>query len=213
METLDDNSKNEKIIEQKEEMFSGKSIIDIGNKNNVNETFFEDDENKCFGFHKNCKNKLKVIFCPCYCLFYKSFEWIWDGRCGFEAYYKSHYFIENVLFCVLSICDIVIISFYKDYLTAIFFVIRIISDFLGILIFWLSIVLWDKTNSNKCHYESNLLFLTLIDLIIMGFLDIFSFVVFGASNSEFFISIMMSFLIHLISSVSIFTFNLCKYFH
>ncbi len=206
IEKLDNDSKNEKIIDQDEEIFSG---LDIKYKNISNETLFENDEYKCFGFHKNFKNKLKVIFCPCYCLFYKSFEWIWDGRCEYEAYYKSHYFIENIFFCIISIIDIVSVSFYKDNFNMAFFVIRIISDSLGIFILWLIIVLWDKNSSN----EFNFLLLNFIDIILIGLLDIFSFVIFCASNSEFIIIVLMSFLIHFISSTSIFSFNLCKYFH
>ena len=216
-----DDAKIEKIIEEKEDTNTNKNIIDINSnikqrskyKNISNEKYNEIDDNKCFGFHKNYKNKLKVIFCPCYCLFYKSFKWIWDGRCQFETYYKSHYFIENIFFCLLSIIDIVALSFYKDNLSTAFLVIRIISDFFGILIFWLTIVLWDEDGLNENHFESSFLFLTFLDLILMGVLDMFSFIAFCASNSEFLITVLMSFLMHLILSVAIISFNLCKYMH
>ena len=216
-----DDSKIEKIIEEKEDTNSRKNIIEINSnikqrskyKNISNEKYNEIDDNKCFGFQKNYKNKLKVIFYHFYGLFYKSFKWIWDGRYQSETYYKSHYFIENIFFCLLSIIDIVAIFFYKDNLSTTFLVIRIISDFFGVLIFWLTIVLWEENVLNENHFESSFLFLTLLDLILMGVLDIFSFVAFCASNSEFLITVLMSFLMHLILSVAIISFNLCKYIH
>lgn len=216
-----DDSKIEKIIEEKEDTNSRKNIIEINSnikqrskyKNISNEKYNEIDDNKCFGFQKNYKNKLKVIFYTCYGLFYKSFKLIWDGRYQSETYYKSHYFIENIFFCLLSIIDIVAIFFYKDNLSTAFLVIRIISDFFGVLIFWLTIVLWDENVLNENYFESSFLFLTLLDLILMGVLDIFSFVAFCASNSEFLITVLMSFLMHLILSVAIISFNLCKYIH
>ncbi len=45
---------------------------------------------------KSCneKNKriLKIIFCPCYCFFYKSFKCLCDERFGFEPYYETFFF-------------------------------------------------------------------------------------------------------------------------
>ena len=215
-EGVEENTKNEKIIEEINENIFEKNELDVtkfinGKLKYANISYeqFENNNNQCL----NLKNKLKIIFCPCYCLFYKSFEWIWDGRCYLEKYYKTHYFLENIFFCILSILDIVAISLYKNKLSNSFFIIRTISDSFGIFIFWLSIVLWDEESSNKNYFNSGLLFFTIIGLIFMSFLDIFCFVTFCTSNSDFNEIVLMSFLIHLILSVAIFSFNLCKFIY
>ena len=212
---VEENPKNEKIIQENDEKIKEKNTLDINKiikeRNKYNNISYEENNNnnkKCY----NIKEKLKIIFCPCYCLFYKSFEWIWDGRCSLETYYKSHYFFENIFFCVLSIIDIVAISFYKNKFTASFFIIRIISDSFGIFIFWLSIVLWDEESSYKDYFKLGLLF-TLLGLILMSVLDIFCFVTFCASNSDFNVVVLLSFLIHLILSIAFFSFNLCKFIY
>ena len=179
-----------------------KNISDKNKKNNIK-----------FCNTKNIKKIFKIIFCPCYCFFFKSFEWIWDGRCQFEDYYKSYSFFENILFCILSIFDIIAISFNKDSLSDAFFAIRIISDCFGIIIFWLSIVLYDEESADENNFETGLLLFTLISLGLMGLFDIFSFVVFCTSNSDFKAIILLCFLIHLILSIAYFSFNICKFLH
>lgn len=217
---MDDDSKIEKIIEQShsDEIMHKKDTLDINyeikerNKyKNISDKNKENNNKLCN--NKNIKKIVKIIFCPCYCIFFKSFEWIWDGRCEFEDYYKSYSFFENILFCILSIIDIVTISFYKDNLSNAFFTIRIISDCFGILIFWLSIVLYDEESADENNFESGLLFFTLISLGLMGLFDIFSFVVFCSSNSDFNAIILLCFLIHLILSIAYFSFNICKFLH
>lgn len=220
-EKIECNNKNERIIELGEKFNTEENILDINN-NNFNQSAkcknFSNEKNninknRCSFCDKNIKNWSKIIFCPCYCLFYKSFEWIWDGRCRFETYYKSFSFYENIFFCFISIIDIIAILCYKDNLSISFFIIRIISDSFGILIFWLSIVLWDEESTDKDYFETGLLFFTFLGLIIMGILDFSSFIVFCCSNSEFQLFVLMSFLIHLILSISIFSFNLCKFLY
>ena len=216
----DEDSKNEKIIQhtQLDEIMYKKDTLDINyeikerNKyKNISDK--NKDINNKFCSFKNIKKILKIIFCPCYCFFFKSFEWIWDGRCEFEDYYKSYSFFENILFCVLSIIDMIAISFYKDSLSNAFFVIRIFSDCFGIIIFWLSIVLYDDETADEYNFESGLLLFTLISLGLMGLFDIFSFVVFCSSNSDFNAIILLCFLIHLILSIAYFSFNICKFLH
>ena len=217
-EKIDEDSKNEKIIEQNYDIGLEKNILNINNnikqrnkyKNISNDKFEKINNNNCCE-KKNIKKTLKIIFCPCYCLFYKTFEWIWDGRCKFETYYKSNYFFENIFFSILSIFDIIANSFYKEDLHTSFFIIRIISDFFGILIFWLSIVLWEEKSSKENNFKTGFLLFTIIELLLMSLLDIFSFIAFCSSNSDFNIIVLMSFLIHLILSIAIFSFNLCKF--
>ena len=220
-EKIECNNKNERIIELGEKFNTEENILDINN-NNFNQSAkcknFSNEKNninknRCSFCDRNIKNWSKIIFCPCYCLFYKSFEWIWDGRCRFETYYKSFSFYENIFFCFISIIDIIAILCYKDNLSISFFIIRIISDSVGILIFWLSIVLWDEESTDKDYFETGLLFFTFLGLIIMGILDFSSFIVLCCSNSEFQLFVLMSFLIHLILSISIFSFNLCKFLY
>jgi len=219
-EKTDEDSKNEKIIDQSQldEIMHKKDTLDINyeikerNKyKNISDKNKENNNKLCNT--KNIKKILKIIFCPCYCIFFKSFEWIWDGRCEFEDYYKSYSFLENILFCILSIIDILAISFYKDNLSNAFFIIRIMSDCFGIIIFWLSIVLYDEESADENNFESGLLLFTLISLGLMGLFDIFSFVVFCSSNSDFNAIILICFLIHLILSIAYFSFNICKFLH
>ena len=215
-EIIDEESKNERIIEQSQsdEIMHKRDTLDINYEIKERNKYKKiSDKNKENMSVKNIKKICKIIFCPCYCIFFKSFEWIWDGRCEFEDYYKSYSFFENILFCFLSIIDLVAISFYKDSLSDAFFVIRIISDCFGIIIFWLSIVLYDEESADENNFESGLLLFTLISLGLMGLLDIISFIAFCSSNSDFNAIILMSFLIHLILSIAYFSFNICKFLH
>ena len=215
-EIIDEESKNERIIEQSQsdEIMHKRDTLDINYEIKERNKYKKiSDKNKENMNVKNIKKICKIIFCPCYCIFFKSFEWIWDGRCEFEDYYKSYSFFENILFCFLSIIDLVAISFYKDSLSDAFFVIRIISDCFGIIIFWLSIVLYDEESADENNFESGLLLFTLISLGLMGLLDIISFVAFCSSNSDFNAIILLSFLIHLILSIAYFSFNICKFLH
>jgi len=217
---MEETVKNEKIIDQSQlyEIMHKKDTLDINyelkerNKyKNISDKNKENNNKLCNT--KNIKKILKIIFCPCYCIFFKSFEWIWDRRCEIEDYYKSYSFFENILFYNLSIIDIFAISFYNDSLSNSFFVIRIMSDCFGIMVFLLSIVLYDKESNDENNFESGLLLFTLISLGLMGLFDIFSFVVFCSSNSDFNAIILICFLIHLILSIAYFSFNICKFLH
>lgn len=219
------NNKKEIIIELQETISSDENISDvkidkkhvkfkdIPNEkiNEVNNT--NNNKKKCNFCNTNVKNWSKIVFCPCYCLFYKSFEWVWDGRCEIETYYKSFSFYENIFFCILSIIDLIILLIFKRILSISFLIIRIISDSFGIFVFWLSIILWDEESNNKNYFETGLLFFTFLGLIIMGILDIVSFLIYCTSISEFNFFILMSFLIHLILSIAIFSFNLLRLLH
>lgn len=215
-EKIDEDPKNETIIYNNYENTQRRDVLDINYeikernkyKNISHKQYKGASNNKCIQFFKAF---LKIILCPFYCLLYKSFEWIWDGRCRMETYYKSYSFLENIFFCLLSIIDIVVICIFKENLCNSFLLIRIFSDFFGILIFWLSIVLWDKDSSEEKNFESGFLLFTLIGLGLMGLLDTCSFLSFCISNSDFNVIVLMCFLMHLILCIAIFSFNLCKF--
>ena len=66
----------------------------------------EIDRNKDKSCNEKNKRIFKIIFCPCYCFCYKTFKCFCDERFGFEPYYETFLFIENILFCLISIIDL-----------------------------------------------------------------------------------------------------------
>lgn len=144
------------------------------------------------------KSLLKIIFCPCYCLFYKSFEWIWDGRCSETSFYKDIIFLQNIAYCILSIIDLVFLIINKDKTVSSFFIVRIISDCIGIFSFWLCIVLWDKDANDEDNFELAIFFLTFLFSILMDCLDLSSFIIFVNRSLQLNIIMMISFIVHLV---------------
>ena len=134
-----------------------------------------------------------------------------DGCRLFQNFCESCVFFENILFCIFSIIDTIAITFYKNDFSLSFLIIRIISDILGIIVFGISIILWNSVLSNKKLFEARFLFFTLIGLALMSLFDIFSFVIFCSSNSDFNVVVVMCFLFHLILCIAIFSIIFCKY--
>lgn len=221
-ERFDEDSRREKILDQNYDIRIEENKLNINNmikqmnkyKHISSENYEDFNKNSNSKFYKknNIKRIIKYFFSLFYCLLYKSFKRIYDGRHIFRKYYRANYsFFENILFSFLSIIDIIVNSIYKENLTISFYNIRIISDSCGILIFWLTKVIWDEEFANESKLKYGFKIFTFIDMSIMGLLDIFSFVVFCASNSDFTVIVLLSFLIHLILSIALFSFNLCKY--
>ena len=201
------DSKNEKIIDKKEETIR-KNLSDINHtlreKNKYINISCEKFKEKYKDYFNIIQHLITIIFSQSYYMLNNSLKWILDEFSIFEKYYKNNAFFNNVFFCILSIFDTVAISIYKYELSTSFLNIRIISDILGITIFWIIVVLYNNEQLNKKKVE-------LLGHGLMSLFDIFSFVIFLASNSNFNVIVLMCFLIHLILCIAIFSFNLCKF--
>ncbi len=201
------DSKNEKIIDKKEETIR-KNLSDINHtlreKNKYINISCEKLKEKYKDYFNIIQHLITIIFSQSYYMLNNSLKWILDEFSIFEKYYKNNAFFNNVFFCILSIFDTVAISIYKYELSTSFLNIRIISDILGITIFWIIVVLYNNEQLNKKKVE-------LLGHGLMSLFDIFSFVIFLASNSNFNVIVLMCFLIHLILCIAIFSFNLCKF--
>ena len=201
------DSKNEKIIDEKEETIR-KNLSDINHtlreKNKYINISCEKLKEKYKDYFNIIQHLITIIFSQSYYMLNNSLKWILDEFSIFEKYYKNNAFFNNVFFCILSIFDTVAISIYKYELSTSFLNIRIISDILGITIFWIIVVLYNNEQLNKKKVE-------LLGHGLMSLFDIFSFVIFLASNSNFNVIVLMCFLIHLILCIAIFSFNLCKF--
>ena len=201
------DSKNEKRIDKKEETIR-KNLSDINHtlreKNKYINISCEKLKEKYKDYFNIIQHLITIIFSQSYYMLNNSLKWILDEFSIFEKYYKNNAFFNNVFFCILSIFDTVAISIYKYELSTSFLNIRIISDILGITIFWIIVVLYNNEKLNKKKVE-------LLGHGLMSLFDIFSFVIFLASNSNFNVIVLMCFLIHLILCIAIFSFNLCKF--
>ena len=212
------DAQKEKIIDKDYETTGKRSIFNINyilkeeNKyKNISYTLYEKLEENNGEKINIIKILLKILRFLYDYIFHKSIKWILEGCRLFENFYESYIFFENILFCILSIFDIIAITFYKNDFSLSFFIIRIISDILGIFVFGISIILWNNVLCNKKIFEARFLFFTLIGLSLMSLFDIFSFVIFCSSNSDFNIIVIMCFLIHLILCIAIFSIIFCKY--
>lgn len=170
----------------------------------------EIDRNKDKSCNEKNKRIFKIIFCPCYCFCYKTFKCFCDERFGFEPYYETFFFIENIFFCLISIIDLSIIIYFKKNLCTSFLVLRIISDSIGILVLWLSIVLWNEDLSDEDHFTPGFLCITLISLILMSLIDISSFIIFCISKCVSIQIVIYSFIIHTILSIGTIIFDRFK---
>ena len=201
------DSKNEKIIDKKEETIR-KNLSDINHtlreKNKYINISCEKLKEKYKDYFNIIQHLITIIFSQSYYMLNNSLKWILDEFSIFEKYYKNNAFFNNVFFCILSIFDTVAISIYNYELSTSILNIRIISDILGITIFWIIVVLYNNEQLNKKKVE-------LLGHGLMSLFDIFSFVIFLASNSNFNVIVLMCFLIHLILCIAIFSFNLCKF--
>ena len=172
--------------------------INIQQNNNNNSYFFCSDRAKLW---------LKIIFCPFYCLFYKSIKCFWDER-WYEPYYESILFKENILFCILSIFDTIPLALKFKELSLCFFIIRIISNFICVLVFWLTIVCWDEEASDEDHFDPGCCCFTLMTTVITIILDISSIFIYFFTDSEFNILILISLSIHFLVILILFIIDL-----
>ena len=212
------DSQKEKIIDKNYETTGKRSIFNINyilkeeNKyKNISYILYEKLEENNGEKINIIKILLEIIRFSYNYIFQKSFKWILDGCRLFQNFYESYIFFENILFCIFSIIDTIAITFYKNDFSLSFLIIRIISDILGIIVFGISIILWNNVLSNKKIFEARFLFFTLIGLALMSLFDIFSFVIFCSSNSDFNVVVVMCFLFHLILCIAIFSIIFCKY--
>ena len=164
-------------------------------------------DNCCCSCSNNMKCFLKIIFCPCFGI-YKLFACFWDERCQKEPYYQSELFIDNVVFCFLSIIDLVFVIIYKGQLNIAFFILRIISDSLGILVCWLTFILWTEEATDEDHMDPACCGCTLFENIITVGLDIASCILFFISDFKTNIILLICLILHLVVPI-IFPFFIC----
>jgi len=121
---------------------------------------------------------LRIICCPCFCFIYRFFICFFDDRYESEPYYGSILFVDNVLFGIASIIDLIFLIIYKGDLNMGFFVVRIISDSIGIFVLWFSFTAWDEEALDEDHMDPAFLFLTIGNTVITCLLDFVSWIIF-----------------------------------
>ena len=171
------------------------------NSNTKNEINQEIKKKKCFNctLSDDAKCYLRIIFLPCFCI-YQAISCFWDDRFNIEPYYTSILFIDNIISFVLSIIDLIIVIIFKNIINKGFFVIRIISDSFGMIVFWLAITLWSEEATDEDHVGPAFCCFTSFQKIIMFPLDIASIILLFVSDYQFIIILLISIIIHLISS-------------
>ena len=188
-------------------------LIDVkGPNNNYNNQMQQNNNNNniccyCFYCSENSKCVLKIIFFPCFCL-YQAFGCFWDNRCEIEPYYHSGLFIDNVIFCILSVIDLVIVIIYKGEVSTVFLVLRIISDCLGILVLWMALGLWSEEATDEDHMDPAFCCFTVLEGIATAGLDIASLVIFFTSDFKSIITSIIFQIIHLVFPI-VFPFIIC----
>lgn len=121
---------------------------------------------------------IRTLCCPFYCFIYRFFACFFDDRYGREPYYENLLFLDNVLFGIASIIDLVFLIIYKGDLNMGFFVVRIISDSFGILLLWFSFASWDEEALDNDDMPSVFMLLTIVNTIITCLLDFVSWIIF-----------------------------------
>ena len=71
------------------------------------------NERKCFSCSQETKFWLRIFFFPCFSI-YNIIACFWDERCGFEPYYSSYFFIDNIITFILSVFDLIFITIFKE---------------------------------------------------------------------------------------------------
>ena len=170
--------------------------------NNINDNGNRSSK-KCCTISEDCKCALKIVFCPCYIFIYNAIACFWDERCENEYYYKTYLFLDNIIFCILSIIDLILVIIFKDSINTSFLVVRIISDSLGILVLWLAISLYSEEAADEDHMGPACCSCTIFENIITTGLDITSFIIFFISNLNLNVIIIISMAIHLGSFILI----------
>ena len=120
------------------------------------------------------------------------------------------FYLLKIFYFVLSQSLIYLLSFISKKIYASFLVLRIISDSIGILVLWLSIVLWNEDLSDEDHFTPGFLCITLISLILMSLIDISSFIIFCISKCVSIQIVIYSFIIHTILSIGTIIFDRFK---
>ena len=208
-ESLNNNDDNNLANNQKEKIKNGDDLIGVkeANDNKMKNNDPNHLDNCCCTCTEKTKCWLRIIFFPCF-LVYNSFGCFWDDRCEREPYYEGGLFKDNVVFCFLSIIDMVLVIIYKGQLSTLFFVFRIISDTFGILICFLAIGLWSEEATDQDHVAPACCFFTIIGNVITVLLDIISIVLFFISDFKSNIILLISLIAHLVVPI-IFPFLIC----
>ena len=156
---------------------------------------------KSFKYDCTCsedtKFTLKIICCPCY-FFIKTFACFWDDRCEMEPYYHSYVFVDNIIFFIVSLIDLIFVIIYKGIVSKGFIIVRIISDSLGMIVFWLALVLWSEEATDEDHIAPACFSSTLIQGCLTILLNIASLILFFITDCEFKILLLILQIIHLI---------------
>ena len=199
-QSIENSSEENQINENKETDAQVEVKKDDKNINQKNIQLKQNVENKskgcsfsnfCYNCCYNCCNYscscvssgevnfwIKIICCPFYCFIYRFFACFFDDRYEQEPYYENILFVDNVLFGIASIIDLVFLILYKGDLNMGFFVIRIISDSFGIFVLWFSFTAWDEEALDEDHMDPGFLFLTIANTIITCLLDFVSWIIF-----------------------------------
>ena len=152
---------------------------------------------RCCTFSQEFKYALKIVCCPCYFFIYNAIACFWDERFKKEPYYKTPLFIYNIIFCVLSIIDLILVIIFKDSANISFLVIRIISDSLGILVLWSAISLYSEEALDEGHMDPACCSCTIFQNIVTVGLDVASFIIFSTSDLNLSVVMIISIAIHL----------------
>ena len=163
--------------------------------NQNNEKLKKRSKCKC-SCSKRTKYLLRIIFCPCFC-FIQAFACFWDNRCEIEPYYRSFLFLDNIIFFFISVIDLVFVIIFKGEVSTGFFIVRIISDSLGMLVFLLSLTLWSEEATEEDHMDPAFCSFTMIQGCLTTLLNISSLILFFKTDCEFKIILLIFQIIHL----------------
>ena len=155
-----------------------------------------------FSCSKNTNFWFRIICCPIYCFIFRFFDCFLDDRYEQEPYYQNILFVENVLVCISSIIDLVFLIIYKGDLNIGFFVVRIISDSIGIFVLWCSFTTWSEEALDEDHMDPAFLLITIVETIIGCILDFVSWILFLSIdfklNTTLYASLILHFLVPII---------------
>ena len=115
-----------------------------------------------------------------------------------EPYYHSYVFVDNIIFFIVSLIDLIFVIIYKGKVSIGFFIVRIISDSLGMIVFWLALVLWSEEATDEDHMDPACFSSTLLQGCLTILLNIASLILFFITDCEFKILLLILQIIHLI---------------
>ena len=192
-DNVDNNLSNNQKIKNRDNLIAVKEANENKMKNNAQNTL----DNSYGKYNEKTKFWFRIISCPCYFV-YNLFGCFCDDRCQSEPYYQTGLFKDNVIFCILSLIDMILVIIYKGKLSIAFFVIRLISDSFGILICLLAIGLWSEEATDEDHMDPACCFGTVCENVITVGLDITSIVLFFISDFKNNIILLISLIVHLV---------------